>query len=148
KDTNYLPLYQFFTKKPLLCRIYSSHLEVYLKRTVLKILSTRVDLEKHLRSIKEQGKSIGLVPTMGALHAGHIALVTFLREQCDVLVCSIFVNPTQFNNPEDLERYPRTLEADLAMLSAARCDVVFTPSVDEMYGVKEHWHIDLQGLDN
>jgi pantoate--beta-alanine ligase len=79
------------------------------------------------------GQSIGFVPTMGALHEGHIALVKRAREENDVVGCSIFVNPIQFNNPEDLEKYPRTLENDLAMLREAGCDLVFVPSVKEMY---------------
>ncbi|RIV18464.1 pantoate--beta-alanine ligase [Fibrisoma montanum] len=76
---------------------------------------------------------LGLVPTMGALHDGHLTLVEAARHQSDLVVTSIFVNPVQFNNPDDLARYPRTLEADLEALEAAGCDVVFAPSVDEMY---------------
>lgn len=79
------------------------------------------------------GQSIGFVPTMGALHEGHIALVEKARKENDVVACSIFVNPIQFNNPEDLEKYPRTLEQDLSMLKEAGCDLVFVPSVQEMY---------------
>jgi len=79
------------------------------------------------------GQSIGFVPTMGALHEGHIALVQRARAENDVVGCSIFVNPIQFNNPEDLEKYPRTLERDLEMLKEAGCDLVFVPSVKEMY---------------
>ena len=80
-----------------------------------------------------KGLTIGFVPTMGALHPGHISLVERARRENDIVMCSIFVNPIQFNNPEDLKKYPRTLETDLAMLKAAGCDVVFIPTVEEMY---------------
>lgn len=78
-------------------------------------------------------KTLGFVPTMGALHTGHIALIERAKAENDLVACSIFVNPTQFNNPEDLKKYPRTLEADLAMLQAAGCDYVFAPSAADMY---------------
>ncbi len=82
------------------------------------------------------GRQIGFVPTMGALHAGHISLVKKARAECGAdaaIVVSIYVNPTQFDNPEDLERYPQTLDADLAMLTAAGCDAVFVPKTAEIY---------------
>ena len=80
-----------------------------------------------------QQKSVGLVPTMGALHEGHISLIEAAKKDNDIVVCSVFVNPTQFNNPEDLAKYPRTFEADRAMLENAGCSAVFAPSVEEMY---------------
>ena len=86
-------------------------------------------LEKH----REENKSIGFVPTMGALHQGHLSLVEQASKQCATVVVSIFVNPTQFNNAKDLERYPRDLKTDLDALSTVKCDVVFAPSVDEVY---------------
>lgn len=88
---------------------------------------------------------VGFVPTMGALHDGHISLINKAKESCDVVVVSIFVNPTQFNNPEDLKKYPRTFERDKAMLGAARCDAIFFPSVEEMYPTmdKGHWDFGL-----
>ncbi|WP_460937266.1 pantoate--beta-alanine ligase [Spirosoma humi] len=89
-------------------------------------------LRHHLNSLRSE-KTIGFVPTMGALHEGHITLIDAARSENDVVVSSIFVNPTQFNNPDDLARYPRTLEDDCQKLAAAGCDVVFTPSVAEMY---------------
>lgn len=80
-----------------------------------------------------QQKTIGLVPTMGALHKGHISLIEAAKKSNNIVVCSVFVNPTQFNNPEDLAKYPRTFEADRAMLEEAGCSAVFAPSVEEMY---------------
>ena len=79
------------------------------------------------------GKSLSFVPTMGALHMGHISLITRAKSESDAVVSSIFVNPTQFNNAEDLQKYPRTLSRDIDMLRAAGCDVLFSPSVEEMY---------------
>ncbi len=89
-------------------------------------------LRQHLNTVRSN-KTIGLVPTMGALHNGHLTLVDTAREAGDLVVASIFVNPVQFNNPDDLARYPRTVETDCQMLEAAGCDVVFAPSVAEMY---------------
>ncbi len=85
------------------------------------------------RSQQRAGKTISFVPTMGALHAGHISLVAQAKSAADVVVASIFVNPTQFDNPEDLGAYPRTLAADLAMLTAAGVDAVYLPTVGELY---------------
>ncbi len=97
---------------------------------------TIIDLQKELASQKKQGKTIGFVPTMGALHAGHLSLIQQARQESDIVVCSIFVNPIQFNNTEDLQKYPRTLENDLALLQAAGCDYVFIPNENEMYPEK------------
>ncbi len=93
---------------------------------------------------------VGLVPTMGNLHDGHLALVRACRAACDVCVVSIFVNPTQFGPNEDLESYPRTLEADLALLDAEGADIVFKPSVAEMYpdGQKDHVKVTVPGLND
>ncbi|MEQ5819792.1 pantoate--beta-alanine ligase [Halomonas sp. EF61] len=93
------------------------------------IAKLREALAPHRRS----GARIGLVPTMGNLHQGHLALVEAARERCDLVVASIFVNPLQFGPSEDLDNYPRTLEADLAKLEAAGCDMVFTPTPATMY---------------
>lgn len=96
-------------------------------------LNTVYDLRHQLASLRHPGYRIGFIPTMGALHAGHLALVERARRECDLVIASIFVNPIQFNNPNDLARYPRTLEADQQLLEAAGCDLLFAPSVDEMY---------------
>lgn len=93
------------------------------------------------------GKTIGLVPTMGALHRGHISLIEASKKQNDLTVCSIFVNPTQFNNPADLLKYPRTFDKDTEMLREVRCDAVFSPENDEMYREKPVVQIDFGNLD-
>jgi pantoate--beta-alanine ligase len=102
-------------------------------RFPMEVFTSVQSLRHFLRQQVLQQKSIGLIPTMGALHEGHISLVEASRNDNDVTVCSIFVNPTQFNNPEDLLKYPRTLDADCTMLENAGCSAVFAPSVEEMY---------------
>lgn len=82
---------------------------------------------------RNEGRTIGFVPTMGALHEGHLSLIARAKVECDVVICSIFVNPTQFNDPNDLLLYPRTEEADIELLKSAGCDLVFIPSVAGMY---------------
>lgn len=106
-------------------------------------------LQKALMNERKKGKSIGFVPTMGALHKGHMSLIRMAREQCDVVVCSIFVNPTQFNEKSDLKKYPRTLKQDMEMLIEEGTDYLFHPSVDEVYpdGEDISVEIDLNGLD-
>jgi pantoate--beta-alanine ligase len=94
-----------------------------------------------------RGKTIGFVPTMGALHSGHISLIQRAKKENDVVVCSVFVNPTQFNNKKDLERYPRTLEHDTKMLESAECDILFTPSVTEIYPAEDERVYDFGELD-
>ncbi|WP_297333799.1 pantoate--beta-alanine ligase [Flavobacterium sp.] len=99
------------------------------------IFNYKADLEAHLAPYISNGSSIGFVPTMGALHNGHLSLLKQSVDANNVTVISIFVNPTQFNNPEDLEKYPRTVEADIKQIATVSPDIiVFTPSVDEMYG--------------
>lgn len=101
-----------------------------------------------VKEAKLTGKTIGFVPTMGNLHSGHIRLVQTAKSQCDVVVTSIFVNPTQFGANEDFGSYPRTLEADCELLTAADCDVVFAPSAAEMYanGVSQSTVVTVTGL--
>src|SRR5690349_12723387 len=91
------------------------------------------DLRNWLETQRSNAKMIGFVPTMGALHAGHISLIRSALIDNDIVVCSIFVNPTQFNDPKDFEKYPITLEKDIDMLEEAGCAVLFLPSVHEMY---------------
>ena len=90
-------------------------------------------LQDYLKTQRKKGKSIGLVPTMGALHKGHLSLIEASKADNDLTICSIFVNPTQFNNPQDLAVYPRTLEADCVMLESVKCDVAFAPNAHDMY---------------
>ena len=99
----------------------------------MKIVKGINELKGYLVDSKRNGKRVGLVPTMGALHKGHLSLVERCVRENDICVVSVFVNPTQFNDKHDLETYPRTLEADCALLESAGCDFVFAPSVEEMY---------------
>lgn len=109
---------------------------------------------KGLKAALEAWKSdhptgkIGLVPTMGALHQGHITLVEAAKKSCDIVIVSVFVNPTQFNDPKDLERYPRTEKEDAELLLKHHCDIMFLPEVEDMYPANEKpYEIDLKGLD-
>jgi len=99
----------------------------------MRVFEKIEDLRQYLAGLKESGKTIGFIPTMGALHDGHLQLVRTSISQNDITTVSIFVNPIQFNNPEDLAGYPRNLSADLEKLESAGCDIVFTPSAEEMY---------------
>ena len=112
------------------------------------VYRTFKELRAYLKKQVDNGLRVGFVPTMGALHQGHISLVMHANAQCDITLCSIFVNPTQFNNPKDLDKYPRTEEEDIRKLESAECDIVFIPSVAEVYP-KEYTTpvVDLGGLE-
>lgn len=99
----------------------------------MKVIHTIKDLQAELSVLKAQGKKVGLVPTMGALHAGHASLVKRSVNENDVTVVSVFVNPTQFNDKNDLVKYPRTLDADCKLLESCGVTFVFAPSVEEIY---------------
>ena len=111
----------------------------------MKAVSTVKALREELDAC--QGKKIGFVPTMGALHDGHISLVARARKECDVVVASVFVNPTQFNDKNDLKNYPRTPEADAAMLAEAGVDLVLFPSVEEIYPEPDTRQFDFGQID-
>lgn len=100
---------------------------------VMLVIESSKDLEKVVEGAKRDGKCVGFVPTMGALHEGHLSLVNEADRMCDFVVVSIFVNPNQFNNKEDLVNYPRTLDRDAGLLSEVACDVIFAPTVTEVY---------------
>ncbi|MBL4675521.1 MAG: pantoate--beta-alanine ligase [Mucilaginibacter sp.] len=112
----------------------------------MKTFKTRQAIREYLSAHNQQ--SVGFVPTMGALHNGHIALIKRAKAENDITVCSIFVNPTQFNDSKDLEKYPRPIEADMDKLEAAGCDILFNPEVNEMYDGNEQWHLDIGPLEH
>lgn len=116
----------------------------------MKVINKTSDLQAIIKQFKNDGKSIGLVPTMGALHKGHLSLVKNSISNNDITVVSIFVNPTQFNNPNDLASYPRTVDKDLELLQTVGCDVVFAPEADDIYSKSEtdsRFEFDFEGLD-
>ncbi|GAB4128096.1 MAG: pantoate--beta-alanine ligase [Raineya sp.] len=99
----------------------------------MQVFYTIRDVQKYLQTLRLQGRTIGFVPTMGALHQGHLELVKRAKSENHCVVCSVYVNPTQFNNAEDLAKYPRILEADKTLLESIGCDVLFAPNDAEMY---------------
>lgn len=109
----------------------------------MRVVKTISELKSLISGYKQENKTVGLVPTMGALHAGHKSLVDCARKENDIVVVSVFVNPTQFNNKQDLATYPRTEERDCALLEAAGCDVVFMPAVEEVYPEPDNRQFDL-----
>ena len=116
----------------------------------MQVITTKQDLIRQVEACLRQDKTIGLVPTMGALHEGHAALVRRAVSENDVCVVSVFVNPTQFNNAEDLLKYPRTLEKDVELLTDLGVHFVFAPTADEMYSAEEmkvSFSFDFNGLD-
>lgn len=104
-------------------------------------------LKAFLKDVRKAGKTIGLVPTMGALHRGHLSLIDASKRANDITVSTVFVNPTQFNNPNDLLKYPRTLDQDTQLLKEVRCDVLFAPETQELYPVKSTLTLDFGALD-
>ncbi|MFD0750994.1 pantoate--beta-alanine ligase [Mucilaginibacter calamicampi] len=114
----------------------------------MKHFTTIQSLVQHLSGLHKKGLSIGFVPTMGALHNGHLSLIRIAQQQCDIVVCSIFVNPTQFNDPRDLEKYPRPIAEDIKKLEQVKADILFEPRVKEMYADNEHWHLPIGELEH
>lgn len=115
----------------------------------MEIFKTKKELKSYLNDRNNATLKKALVPTMGALHQGHLSLIAAAKEVADITICSIFVNPTQFNDPSDLEKYPRPIEQDIKLLEQQGCDVLFLPTVEEMYPANEpSWHINLGELDN
>ncbi|MTI31532.1 pantoate--beta-alanine ligase [Xanthovirga aplysinae] len=107
----------------------------------MQIFRDIAGLKTFLNTWRKEGKSIGFVPTMGALHNGHLSLIEASKSKCDLTVCSIFINPTQFNDSKDFEKYPRTVDNDLILLQKYNCDVVFCPTDDIMYPEKTQLQI-------
>jgi pantoate--beta-alanine ligase len=115
----------------------------------LKIFKTQKQFTNYLETLNNQELKVGLVPTMGALHQGHISLINQSKDICDITVASIFVNPTQFNNPEDLIKYPKSIEQDITMLEKAGCDILFNPETEEVYADdNETWNYNIGELDS
>lgn len=114
------------------------------------ILESKKQLEQYISEQKKNNKTIGFAPTMGALHDGHISLYQMARPENEIVISSIFVNPTQFNNPEDLEKYPRTIDADLEKLKQSKLvDAVYLPQIEDIYPEKaESQTYDFDGLEN
>ncbi len=139
--------YQRFTQVVLVVFKYLTIFEPVKSIYILKIFNSREAIYEYLKELRSAGRSIGFVPTMGALHAGHLSLIEAARKQSDIVVCSIFVNPTQFTDKKDLENYPRPIEDDIRKLKEHKCDILFLPEVDEMYNSSEFWEIELGNLD-
>jgi pantoate--beta-alanine ligase len=141
-----------FLQKIFIFWIFCVSLHVFLNQNNqnMQILTTKQALQAAVETCRQEGKTIGLVPTMGALHEGHASLVRRAVADCDVCVVSVFVNPTQFNNKEDLLRYPRNIERDAEYLRSLGAHFVFAPTPEEMYSAEEMettFQFDFAGLD-
>lgn len=113
----------------------------------MQVFYTIEELKKSILLLRAEGKTLGFVPTMGALHEGHMSLIYKAKQENHAVLCSIFVNPTQFNDKKDLEKYPRTIQADMELLISAHCDMLFAPFVEEMYNKEEKIQFDFGYLD-
>ena len=114
----------------------------------MKVFNFIVDVQRFVEEKHNLGLKVGFVPTMGALHEGHLSLINRAKKDNDIVVCSVFVNPIQFNNPADLEKYPRTPEKDITKLEQAGCDAVFMPTAEEMYPNKVEDHYDFGDIEH
>jgi pantoate--beta-alanine ligase len=108
----------------------------------MKIVDNKQELKETILSLRKGDESIGFVPTMGALHEGHLSLIKASNKDNNITVVSVFVNPTQFNNPNDYSKYPRILEDDIEKLKSVKCDILFTPSENEMYPEEDNREFD------
>ena len=113
----------------------------------MKIFTLKSELKSYLNEIRK-GKIVSFIPTMGSLHEGHLSLIQKAKQSSDIVVCSIFVNPTQFNNPSDLEKYPRITESDISILSEKKCNILYLPEESDLYTENEKAkHFDFDNLD-
>lgn len=113
----------------------------------MKIFTTTKGIQQYLEELRILGKTTGFVPTLGALHEGHLSLIKQAQDGNDVVICSIFVNPTQFTDAADLEKYPRPIADDIQKLEGAGCDILFNPPVNQMYADNEQWHLNIGELE-
>ena len=111
------------------------------------IIKNKNELTAHLNNLKRAGNSVGFVPTMGALHQGHLSLINYANQDNDVTVVSIFVNPTQFNDKNDYSKYPRILDEDIEKLKKVKCDILFSPDENEMYPSEDNRDFDFGNID-